>query len=65
VHGQARKRDGRVIFAMYHPAAALHQPKLRQDLLNDIKKLPAILAEIDAVEEARPPEEPPQQLSLF
>jgi uracil-DNA glycosylase len=65
VHGQARKRDGRVIFAMYHPAAALHQPKLRQDLLNDIKKLPAILAEMDAVQEARPPEEPPQQLSLF
>lgn len=65
VHGQARKRDGRIVFAMYHPAAALHQNKLRQSLLDDIQKLPAILAEIDKVEEARPPEEPPQQLSLF
>ena len=65
IHGQARKREGIVVFAMYHPAAALHQPRLRGDLIADMKKLPPILAEIDKVQEAKPPEEPPQQLSLF
>jgi uracil-DNA glycosylase len=65
IHGLARKREGRVIFPMYHPAAALHQPRLRNDVIADMKKLPAILAEVDKVEEAQPPDEPPQQLSLF
>lgn len=67
IHGQARKKDGIVYFAMYHPAAALHQPKLRQDLLNDIKKLPRILNELDKIEEGTAEDDgaPPQQLSLF
>jgi hypothetical protein len=28
---------------MYHPAAALHQPGLRETLMRDILKLPALL----------------------
>jgi len=48
-----------------NPAAALHQPRLRQDLITDMKKLPAILAEIDQIEEGKDPEPQPQQLSLF
>ena len=30
IHGTAVKRDGIIYFAMYHPAAALHQGSLRQ-----------------------------------
>ena len=52
---------------MYHPAAALHQPRLRTDLDADMKKLPKLLGEVQVqeIEEAKPPEQPPQQLSLF
>ncbi len=66
VHGQARKVDGRLVVAMFHPAAALHQPSLKQAIIDDFKKLPALIA---AAEKAAPP--PPddkpetQQLSLF
>ena len=66
IHGQARTVDGRVIVAMYHPAAALHQESLRQTLVEDFKKLPQLIAK--AQKEAAPPEpedNSPAQLSLF
>jgi uracil-DNA glycosylase family 4 len=66
IHGQARTVDGRVIVAMYHPAAALHQESLRQTLVEDFKKLPQLIAK--ARKEATPPEPEdhgPAQLSLF
>ena len=66
IHGQARTVDGRVIVAMFHPAAALHQESLRQTLVDDFKKLPQLIAR--AQKEARPPEpedDGPAQLSLF
>src|SRR5713226_4457272 len=44
IHGQARTVDGRVIVAMFHPAAALHQESLRQTLVEDFKKLPQLIA---------------------
>jgi DNA polymerase len=66
IHGQARWVDGRLVVAMYHPAAALHQPSLRPVVEEDFSKLPGL------VEQAReaPPEEgqgpsDPEQLSLF
>lgn len=62
MHGQARKRDGSIYFAMYHPAAALHQRSLRQIIEADIKKIPALLDEATSVAEEK---EKPQQLSLF
>ncbi len=65
IHGQPRKIGDLIVFPMYHPAAALHQPRLRQDLINDMKKLPAILAEMGSIEEQKEPEPPAQQLSLF
>ena len=40
IHGTAEKRDGIVYFAMYHPAAALHQQSLRQAIEADIRKIP-------------------------
>jgi DNA polymerase len=43
IHGTVKEVDGRLIVPMYHPAAALHQGSLRQVLLDDFAKLPAIL----------------------
>ncbi|MDO9546233.1 MAG: uracil-DNA glycosylase [Pelolinea sp.] len=39
IHGQAVWRDGRLIVPMYHPAAALHQPKLRSVIMEDFSRL--------------------------
>mgnify|MGYP005867946077 CR=1 FL=1 len=48
IHGTARKEGGVTYFAMYHPAAALHQGNLRQEIEKDIRKLPELLAEAKA-----------------
>ena len=53
IHGTYEKRDGVIYFAMYHPAAALHQQNLRYEIEQDMLKLPAIL------EELRTPPPPP------
>lgn len=39
VHGAPRERNGRVFFPMYHPAAALHQERYRQIIVEDMRKL--------------------------
>jgi len=62
IHGTAQKQDSIIYFAMYHPAAALHQGSLRPEIEADILKLPQILAETQKVESAQPP---PQQLTMF
>jgi uncharacterized protein YecE (DUF72 family) len=38
-HGRVAERDGRRLFPMYHPAAALHAPQLRETLLEDARAL--------------------------
>lgn len=40
IHGKALKLDSRTCIAMYHPAAALHQPGLRKAIEDDFKKIP-------------------------
>lgn len=65
IHGVPRKVGTVTVFPMYHPAAALHQPTLRKTLLEDMAKLPAILAELDPPPTAVVSPEPPKQLSLF
>jgi DNA polymerase len=62
VHGKARKQDNVVYYAMYHPAAALHQGSLRKTIEADMLKIPQILAQAEKITEA---ENEPQQLSLF
>ncbi len=62
VHGRARRINNVTYFAMYHPAAALHQGNLRKVIEADILKLPAVLAEAKAMEEDK---DHPAQLSLF
>jgi uracil-DNA glycosylase len=44
VHGQAAMSRGRLIVAMYHPAAALHQGSLRPVLERDFARLPELVA---------------------
>lgn len=65
IHGQARRVNGRLVVAMYHPAAALHQPSLRRTVEDDFQKLPGLIAQAGQAEEAPPPEPPARQLSLF
>jgi uracil-DNA glycosylase len=73
IHGRARKIDGRICIAMYHPAAGLHQQTLKETIRSDFKKIPLIMAEAErqSTEEPRKTEapkskeEPPEQLALF
>jgi len=78
VHGQARWVDNRLIVAMYHPAAALHQGSLKPALEQDFKKLPGMIDSASQRSEKSRPEQTnpkpkddeqppakPQQLTLF
>jgi uracil-DNA glycosylase len=81
IHGQARQVDGRLVVAMFHPAAALHQQSLRDTLIADFKKLPQLIERsrqpapvVPAVPKPAPPapkveekeeDQGPTQLSLF
>ena len=70
IHGTAQTQNGIIYFAMYHPAAALHQGNLRQTIKEDMLKLPPLLAQAKTVKitEAKPEpksEPPAQQLSMF
>ena len=64
IHGTSEKRDGVIYFAMYHPAAALHQQNLRNEIEQDILKLPALLAELKKPAVAQVVEKP-RQLNMF
>ena len=48
IHGMAYEKGGVMYFPMYHPAAALHQPALRETLHRDMLKLPLLLEELRA-----------------
>lgn len=45
IHGKPRQVGSRVVVPLYHPAAGLHQPSLRDVMLEDFRKLPLILEE--------------------
>ena len=62
IHGTAQKEDTTIYFAMYHPAAALHQQSLRQTIGADMLKIPSLLAQAESATET---EQQPQQLSMF
>ena len=66
IHGTSKVEDGIIYFAMYHPAAALHQQKLRQVIEDDMRKIPQVLADSSVVDkEDEKKEERPEQLSMF
>ena len=62
IHGTAQKRDDTIYFAMYHPAAALHQQSLRKVIEADMLKIPPLLAEAESI---APDKQQPQQLTMF
>jgi len=62
VHGKARKVEGIICYPMYHPAAALHQGRLRQIIEADMLHIPQVLAQGERIAEAAVES---QQLSLF
>lgn len=66
IHGTFRWADSTLCYAMYHPAAALHQQTLRHTIEEDMKKLLQVLAQARPSGESEPKEESDaQQLSLF
>jgi uracil-DNA glycosylase family 4 len=65
IHGTAQKHDGVIYYAMYHPAAALHQQSLKTAIEADMLKIPKILTEASRIEEASPSIEGGQQLNMF
>jgi uracil-DNA glycosylase len=46
VHGQPKRKDGRVYLPLFHPAAALYQNTLRQTLMYDFAKIPLVLKQL-------------------
>ena len=66
IHGQPKRVGNVIYYPMFHPAAALHQPRWRSLLEEDILKIPNLLAKLDEIEEEEQQEIPQaQQLSLF
>ena len=73
IHGRARKIDGRICIAMYHPAAGLHQQSLKDTIRSDFRKIPQMIADAERhsdegqtkTESSKIKEEPPEQLALF
>ena len=73
--GKARNADGRMVYPIMHPAAALHRQELRKLIEDDFKGIPGLLAGVsDSPTEdpqARdsqnqgPKEEPSRQLNMF
>lgn len=64
IHGQPKRVGNLLVVPMFHPAAALHQPKWRPLVEADFKKLPQFIVEAKGFGEEEPPSQA-QQLSLF
>lgn len=64
VHGTAERREGIIYYAMYHPAAALHQQSLRETIKNDMLKIPQLIAQAKNIPEAEKEPEV-KQLNMF
>jgi DNA polymerase len=56
VHGQARRTtigDRQVVlYPLYHPAAALYNPRLRPELEGDVRRIPSLLEHLAQLAEA-------------
>ena len=68
--GKVRNKDGRFIYPVMHPAAALYRQEVRPGIIEDFKAIPGVLDDIRnssaAAVPAPEPESPAaQQLSLF
>jgi uracil-DNA glycosylase family 4 len=62
IHGTAQKQGNIIYYAMYHPAAALHQQSLRRTIEEDMLKIPSLLTQVESMAEAS---QQPKQLNMF
>ncbi len=67
IHGQPKRVGNRLVVPMFHPAAALHQPKWRPVLVEDFQKLPQFITEAASFTRNATQIDSPsaEQLSLF
>jgi uracil-DNA glycosylase len=65
IHGQPKQVGNLVYYPMFHPAAALHQPRWRTLLEQDVLKIPELLARLEEGQESSPEAPRAEQLSLF
>ncbi|MGD8627181.1 MAG: uracil-DNA glycosylase [Anaerolineae bacterium] len=65
IHGQPKRVGNVIYYPMFHPAAALHQPRWRVHVEEDMRKIPELLAKLDEIEEEEPDVPQAEQLSLF
>ena len=65
VRGKLRRVQGRNIYPIMHPAAALHRQELKKVIEEDFKAIPGLLQEDIAPQEEPQETPPPQQLSMF
>jgi DNA polymerase len=64
VHGKPMRVGAWVVLPMFHPAAALHQPKYRAQIEEDFLQITQILKQLEGFPEAQLGEQA-EQLSLF
>ncbi len=67
IHGQPKRVGSVIYYPMFHPAAALHQPRWKSLLDEDFARIPGLLEQLEQIEEQEDQPPPPQaeQLSLF
>jgi uracil-DNA glycosylase family 4 len=67
IHGQPKRVGSVIYYPMFHPAAALHQPRWKSLLDEDFARIPGLLEQLDQIDEQEDQPRPPQaeQLSLF
>lgn len=63
--GKPRPWKNLTVFPMYHPAAALHNPRLRDVILADFAKLPALTDQVIGAPDAEEEKAKAEQLSMF
>lgn len=61
--GKARKWRDLMVYPMYHPAAALHNPGLRPAIESDFRRLPGIIEQVGTLDVPEPA--PSRQLTMF
>ncbi len=65
IHGQPKRVGNVIYYPMFHPAAALHQPRWRSIVEEDFLRIPELLARLEQIEEQAPEAPQATQLSLF
>jgi uracil-DNA glycosylase family 4 len=65
IHGQPKRMGNVIYYPMFHPAAALHQPRWRTLVEEDILKIPELLNKLNDIEQEDTSMPHAEQLSLF